>query len=59
VFDAGLKPKIQIRGGLKPMRAQRSSISVCKLRITGVGREIMIKLLAWPMGEFKKIIKGE
>jgi hypothetical protein len=37
-----MKPKAQTEGGLKPMRAQRMSISACKLEFA-MGANVAIK----------------
>jgi hypothetical protein len=45
-----------MRGGLKPILAQRSSNSACKLRAIGVENEIMMKFVARGEGKFKEIL---
>jgi hypothetical protein len=45
-----------MRGGLKPILAQRSSNSACKLRAIGVEYESMMKFVARGEGNFKEIL---
>jgi hypothetical protein len=56
---ADIKPNVQIRGGLKPMRAQRSSNSACKLRAKGAVTRSMINFLARPLPKFKENYKDQ
>jgi hypothetical protein len=48
-----------MRGGLKPILAQRSSNSACKLRAMGVEYEIMMKFVAWRAANFKEILSRD
>jgi hypothetical protein len=45
---------VQMRGGLKPMRAHKSSNSACRLRAMGAVKRTMMKLVARGAGQVQE-----